>query len=150
MADKRYKRSVWSGGHVRRCSRRALRCKYDKHFSSLGRKRAPVELSEKREKERFRTPEVKSFEQRPMEFSRWSGQLAELQREARIRTDSEVQGQLARKQYQMLLQDTPQAYTDLAEELSMREINRFAFRRNRSQAEPGSVAARAGSGERAE
>ena len=123
---------------------------YDKHFSSLGRKRSSLELSETREKQRYRTPKLKSFEQRPLEFSDWSGQLAQLQREARIATDMEVEGQLARRQYFMSLLDTPQAYSDLAEELSMRELNRFAFRRNRSQSQADSAATRAGSGARAE
>lgn len=149
VSDKRYERSVWSGGDQRsdlQSKSFALK-NYEKHFSSLGRKRASIDLSEGREKELYRTPEVKTFDKKSIEFSSWSQQMARLQQEARISTDSRVKSILDRKQYQMMMQDTPEAYADLAEELSMRELNRFAFRRNRSTADPDEAAKRAGSGE---
>ena len=149
VSEKRFKRSIWSGGSQSSNlqSKRFALQNYDKHFSSLGRKRAPIDLSERRDKELYRTPEVKNYDKRAVEFSRWSQQMARLQQEARISTDSRVQEILDRQHYQMMMQDTPKAYADLAEELSMRDLNRFAFRRNRSAAKPDSAALRAGGGE---
>ena len=122
---------------------------YDMHFSSLGAKRAPIDLSEGREKQLYKSPEVKSFDKRAIEFSTWSQQMARLEQEARISTDSRVQSLLDRDHYQMMMQDTPKAYAEIADELSMRDLNRFAFRRNRSSEMPDTAATRAGSGEAA-
>ena len=146
VSEKRYERSVWSGGNQTSDiqSKRFALTNYDKHFSSLGRKRAPIDLSEDRDKELFRTPDVKTFDKKKIEFSEWNERMARLQQEARISTDAKVQGLIDKRSYQMMMQDTPQAYADLAEELSMRELNRFAFRRNRSKENPDEGAEQAG------
>lgn len=147
VSEKRYERSTWLGGSQRSSlqSKRFAMKNYDKHFSSLGRKRAAIDLKEKREKKRFRAPDVQVYEKRAVEFSDWNEKMAKLQQQARISTDVSAQSVLDRKRYQMILQDTPKAYADLAEELSMRDVNRFAFRRNRSKERVGQQAEQAGS-----
>lgn len=103
---------------------------WNKHFSSLGSKRAAITMSEKSKKERF---EVKKLEQKTIRFetSPWSARMAELHERAGIELDDEAQLTADRKLYNMMLQDV-RHYQELAEELSLRDLNRFQFRRNRA------------------
>ena len=77
---------------------------------------------------------------------RWSG-VRLIEKESRIKT-SQRYGARERQLYQAILQDTPQAYADMADKLSMKDINRFAFRRNHSKETPKATAAGQGTASR--
>ena len=106
---------------------------WDKHFSSLGSKRAPISLSEDKDKQLFKT---KTLDQKLLgyEMSRWNEKLSDLHKKAGIKMDDRARLVADQKLYYLMLQDSQQ-YRSMAEELSLRELNRYQFRRNRSDGE---------------
>ncbi len=148
ITEKRYKGTAWSGSGERSpIVQKTFHLKeYKKHYSSLGSVKVPTSFSEKVKRQTYRTPEVLVQERIPRKKSAWSGRLSRLSNTSRIKTDEQARLVSERKLYQAILQDTPQAYADIAEELSMKEINRFAFRKNRSKEVPEATAAAAGQG----
>ncbi|MFO8027933.1 MAG: hypothetical protein R6U56_09740 [Opitutales bacterium] len=106
---------------------------WNKHFSALGSKRAPIAMSEKGEKERYKV-EVLDRKTVDFEMSRWNEKMADLHKRADIQMDDEARIASDHKLYSMMLQDARQ-YRDLADKLSLRDINRYQFRRNRSSDE---------------
>ena len=106
---------------------------WDKHFSSLGSKRAPISLSEDKDKQLFKT---KMLDQKMVRFemSQWNEQLSDLHKKAGIEMDDKVRLVANQKLYYMMLQDS-QKYSGMEDELSLRELNRFQFRRNRSDSD---------------
>ena len=60
--------------------------------------------------------------------------LEDLYREAGIDLSEQARLVENRRLYQRVLQDTKQTFEALKEELSLRDINRFQFRRNRTDA----------------
>ena len=106
---------------------------WDKHFSSLGSKRAPISLSEDKDKQLFKT---KILEQKMVRFkmSQWNEQLSDLFKKAGIEMDDKARLVVDQKLYYMMLQDS-QKYSGMADELSLRELNRYQFRRNRSDSD---------------
>ncbi|MGC6423982.1 MAG: hypothetical protein ACON4O_03230 [Lentimonas sp.] len=106
---------------------------WDKHFSALGSKRAPISARDSNEKKIFST-ETKEYQMKNYEMSRWNERLATLQQNALIQTDQKA-AKLAEKQlYYMMLQDN-RKYEELGVKLSLRDINKYQFRRNRSDGE---------------
>ena len=106
---------------------------WDKHFSSLGRKRAPISLSEDKDKQLFKT---KMLDQKMVRFemSQWNEQLSDLHKKAGLEMDDKARLVADQKLYYMMLQDS-QKYSGMADELSLRELNRYQFRRNRSDSD---------------
>ena len=106
---------------------------WDKHFSSLGSKRAPISLSEDKDKQLFKT---KMLDQKMVRFemSQWNEQLSDLHKKAGIEMDDKARLVANQKLYYMMLQDS-QKYSGMADKLSLRELNRFQFRRNRSDSD---------------
>ena len=103
---------------------------WDKHFSSLGSKRAPISLTEDKDKQLFKTRILKQKMVR-FEMSHWNEQLSDLHKKAGIEMDDKARLIADQKLYYMMLQDSKK-YSGMAEELSLRELNRYQFRRNRS------------------
>lgn len=116
---------------------------WDKHFSSMGSKRAPITLQEGKGKEIFQT---KTLDRRAVNFdmSRWNDKMAELHKRAGIEMDDRAQLVADRQLYNMMLQDT-ERFRDMGDELSLRDLNRYQFRRNRS--DDGIPLEKAGSGD---
>lgn len=143
VAEKRFERQSWSGGKDRSpLGKKSFHMKeYDKHYSSLGSRKAPAGLSKKLDRKKFDTPQVVTHKRLPHKESRWSRRESDISKRSRIETSQKAALLQERQLYQAILQDTPQAYADLAEELSMKDINRFAFRRNRSREAPEATAA---------
>lgn len=102
---------------------------WDKHYSSLGSKRAPVSLKETEEKKLFKT-DTKTYPTKKYEMSKWNERLATLQKQALISTDDSAKKIADKQLYDMMLQDTKK-YTDMGPELSLRDLNRYQFRHNR-------------------
>ena len=103
---------------------------WDKHFSSLGRKRAAISLSEDKDKQLFKTNMLDQKMVR-FEMSQLNQQLSDLHKKAGIKMDDKASLVADQKLYYMMLQDS-QKYSGMADELSLRELNRYQFRRNRS------------------
>ena len=103
---------------------------WDKHFSSLGSKRAPISLTEYKDKQVFSTKMLKQ-EMVRFEMSQWNEQLSDLHKKAGIEMDDKVRLIADQKLYYAMLQDSKK-YSDMVDELSLRELNRYQFRRNRS------------------
>ena len=103
---------------------------WDKHYSALGSKRAPIAVDEKKEKERFEARIIER-EVKSIKMSRWNERLVELHKRAEVSLDDEAQIAADQQLYQMALEDREQ-FAELAESLSLRDINRFHYRRNRS------------------
>ena len=106
---------------------------WEKHFSSLGRKRAPISLTENKDKELFKTKMLKQKMVR-FEMIKWNEQLSNLHKRAGIEMDEKVRLIMDQKLYYAMLQDSKK-YSDMADEISLRELNRYQFRRNRSDGE---------------
>ena len=101
---------------------------WNKHFSSVGGKRAPISTNNVQDRKTFRT-ETRKFPTKNFEMSRWSQRMTELQQQAQIDTDVSAQRFADAELYGAMLQGTRQ-YEELAEKVSLRDINRFQFRRN--------------------
>ena len=106
---------------------------WDKHFSSLGSKRAPISLTENKDKQLFKTRMLKQKMVR-FEMSQWNEKLSDLHKKAGIEMDDKARLIADQKFYYMMLQDSKK-YSDMADELSLRELNRYQFRRNRSDSD---------------
>ncbi|MGB0259164.1 MAG: hypothetical protein ACPGES_10980 [Coraliomargarita sp.] len=143
VSEARFKERFWNNGQQksRLMNKSFPLTQYDKHFSSLGRSKAPISLTEKSEKSMFKA-EVKEYDVKDLKLAEWNDQMSRLHKQARIATDQTYADLATKQRYQAMLQDSPQAYEALADELSLRDINRFAFRRNRPKGEePPSTAA---------
>lgn len=142
ISEARFKERFWNNGQQksRLMNKSFPLTQYDKHFSSLGRSKAPISLTERSEKSMFQA-DVKEYDMKDLKIADWNEQMSRLHKQARIATDQTYADLATKQRYQAMLQDSPQAYEALAEELSLREINRFAFRRNRPKGESPSTAA---------
>ena len=106
---------------------------WSKHFSSMGSKRAPIDVTDTSSRKRFKT-ETKEFPIKKFDMAAWNDKLSGLYKEAQISTDDRSRKIADQKLYGMMLQDTRQ-FADMAEELSLRDLNKYQFRRNRSSGE---------------
>ena len=106
---------------------------WDKHFSSLGSKRAPITITENKDKQLFKTKVLKQ-KMFPFEMSQWNEQLSDLHKKAGIEVDDKARLIADHKLYYMMLQDSKK-FSSMADELSLRELNRYQFRRNRSDSD---------------
>jgi hypothetical protein len=143
VSEKRFKRDTWrSGKQLSPLGKKSFHMKeYDKHFSSLGSQKASSAFDKKLDRKEYTTPEVVTYDRVPRKVSGLSGRQAKLKKQSRLETSQKAPEIGDRKLYQAILQDTPQAYADMADKLSMKEINRFAFRRNHSKETPKAIAA---------
>jgi hypothetical protein len=133
VSDTRVKPRMWSNDKRPNLMQKKFPFKkWNAHFSSLGSKRAPIALTEKREKKRFKS-KIMEFPTIAVEISEWDGRFAKLQRQAQISTDDSARKIADKQLYNMALQDT-RKYEEMGATLSLREINRYQFRHNRSDA----------------
>ena len=134
VEDKRVDKQMWTQPQSNSMMNKRFRIEHwDKHFSSVGSKRAPVSLQEGKEKAIF---ETRKLDRKEIDFdmSRWNERMADLHKKAGIDTDEKAQLLADRQLYHMMLQDTRQ-FEDMGGELSLRDLNRYQFRRNRSDGE---------------
>ena len=144
VENKRVEKRMWSQpGSPSLMDKSFPITEWNKHFSGLGAKRAPISMSEKGSKERFN---VRVLDRKEMSFemSRWNERMADLHQRAGIQMDDRAQIAADHHLYSMMLGDARE-YRDLGDKLSLRDINRYQFRRNRASDEI--PAQRAGSGE---
>lgn len=126
MADKRISMEDWP-----------------KHFSSVGSKRAPIEV----QADSLERVEVdrKKFPVRGRTMSRLDQQMARVERKARIAEKDTPLLLRDHEVYAMMLQGKV-FEEEIGKQLSLRDLNRFQFRRNRGDAAVPTQ--KAGSGER--
>ena len=131
VENKRVEKQLWAQPKGSRMMDKTFPIKeWNKHFSSLGAKRAPISVDDTKDKKLFRTEKLdrKNFN---VKMSRWNERMADLHKRAGIELDQRAQLIADRQFYNMMLQDTRQ-FSSMAEEVSLRDLNRYQFRRNRS------------------
>ena len=144
IQEKRAPVKQWSSGAALPLTdKRISMGQWSKHFSSVGSKRAPIEM--KSGERRTVQTERKTFPIRSREMSRMDQQMARIEREARIGKKDTPLLLRDRQVYAMMLQGGA-FEKEMGKQLSLRDLNRFQFRRNRND---GAVPVKqAGSGER--
>ncbi|HAV12228.1 MAG TPA: hypothetical protein DCX06_01865 [Opitutae bacterium] len=131
LSSQRVERKLWSSEQNSKFTDKSFPIKeWDKHFSSVGSKRSTMNSKEAREKELFKT-EIKDFPTKDFDMASWNQKFVDLNKNAQISTDDKARKIADRQLYKMLLQDTRQ-YAELGEQLSLRDLNKYQFRRNRS------------------
>ena len=134
VEGQRVEKKIWSQTQTKFTMNKTFPVEqWDKHFSSLGSKRAPISLTENKDKQLFKTRMLKQKMVR-FEMSQWNEKLSDLHKKAGIEMDDKARLIADQKFYYMMLQDSKK-YSDMAEEVSLRELNRYQFRRNRSDSD---------------
>ena len=131
VEEKRFTKQMWSQSETSSLlNKRFSFDHWNKHFSSLGNKRAPIELTESKDKIEFNTRLI-DREEFDYDMSEWNQKMIDLHLNAGIDLDDRAQLVVNQKLYQMLLQDRKK-FGDLGKKVSLRDLNRYQFRRNRS------------------
>jgi len=134
VGQKRFEKKLWGGGNASSLSGKRFHIEeWDKHYSSVGTKRASIAVKEGEEKKMFRSS-TKRFPEKTYEMSRWNQEVADLQERARIQTDQRAMKIAEHRAYEAAVQDA-EPYAETGEEVSLRDINRYQFRRNRPEGE---------------
>ncbi|WP_269526646.1 hypothetical protein [Coraliomargarita parva] len=106
---------------------------WGKHYSSLGNKKAPIAVTGQNEHKVFekKLQDKKTFQ---TELSRWNERMTQLHKDAGIEASTTAELVKDERLYQMMLQDTTR-FSEMAETMSLRDLNRYQFRRNRPDGE---------------
>ena len=134
IESQRVEKQMWSNTQTNSLMNKSFPIEHwDKHYSSVGTKRAPIAVSEGKDKKMF---EKKSFERKEISYdmARWNDQMADLHKKAGIDMDERARLVADKQLYYMMLQDAEQ-FRDMAEKVSLRDLNRYQFRRNHSDGE---------------
>lgn len=102
---------------------------WDKYFSSLGTKRAPIQIVESKKKSDLEI-NILDRDEVSLDVSLWNQRIIDLHKIAGIETSDQAQLVANYKIYYMLLQNRKQ-FRDMGQEVSLRDLNRYQFRRNR-------------------
>jgi hypothetical protein len=133
LTQKRIEQKTWSGKQQSDFMQRSFPLQqWDLYYSSLGTQKSSIMLEETTSKKRFDS-EIITFPSKQRTRSNWNSRLAGLEHQAQIRTDRTVQQIEEKRIYHMILQQSLH-YSDTGETLSLREMNRFQFRKNHSDA----------------
>jgi len=133
MKDKRFEKKTWGQAGQMEADRLAGKRfpikDWNKHFSSVGSKRAPIAVEASGQREVFAT---KTLDRDKVDFgmARWNRSMAELHEKAGIEIDDRARIVDKQKLYTQLMQDAKH-YSETGKTLSLRDINRYQFRRNR-------------------
>jgi hypothetical protein len=131
LSQKRFEQKSWSGIQKSDVMQKSFPFKqWESHYSSLGSKKSNISLTESKDKKRFNS-NIIEFDTKSMDISQWNGRLAELERQAQISTNSTLKKIENKRMYEGMLQKSKR-FAETGETLSLREINRFQFRQNRS------------------
>lgn len=132
IEEKRIPLKQWSSGESLPLTEKRIPLEaWSKHFSSLGNKRAPIAMTSK---EQATVPVVrKQYPKQKRPMSRMNRSMARIERESRIRTLDKPLVLKEAQVYAMMLQGAV-FEEEMSQQLSLRDLNRFQFRRNRSDA----------------
>lgn len=147
LSQKRFKQEKWSGGQQSDLNGKTIQFKnWNKNYSSLGSKKWDYSIEKARNKKPFKAETVDFFKNnKEIELSDWEGYMANLESRARISTETKARIAQDKRIHEMMLQQV-ENYKDTGETLSLRDINRFQFRKNRSDGDV--PVTKAGSGEK--
>ena len=144
IENQRFDKKIWQQPQSNSLMEKRFPLKeWDKHFSPVGRKRAPISVEGKGDRAIFETKQIDRKEI-SFEMARWNERMADLHEKAGIEMSDQADLVADQQLYSALLGDTEQ-FSELGEKLSLRDINRYQFRRNRSDDEV--PVQRAGAGE---
>ena len=130
ISKKRVELNKWDGQPNSTISRKTFPIKeWGKHYSSLGGKRSNLGARKIKKRKIYET-KTKEYPVKQLELARWNDRIANLQKRAQVATDDRVKDIEERRIYGVMLQNA-QPYGDMRETLSLRDINRYQFRRNR-------------------
>ncbi|MEM1222421.1 MAG: hypothetical protein AAGH40_06620 [Verrucomicrobiota bacterium] len=104
---------------------------WSKRYSSLGSQRAGGSYEQRYEKKTYRK-QIKSYDTWQFDMAAWDEYISSVYKRSALQTDQRSKKISDRALYSMILQDT-RSYRDLGEKVSLRDINRFQFRRNRAE-----------------
>lgn len=108
--------------------------RFHTEFNSIGRRRAPIEVREAREKKMIR-PEVLNMKTFERKMAAEDGRLAYVRNFDRVR-ENELVPALRDADVVTVKEMSRPARNEETKELSMRDINRFTFQRNHSDDGP--------------
>lgn len=132
VQEKRFEKKFWGGGNAAGMSEKRFHIEeWGKHYSSVGSKRAPIAVKEGKEKKMFRSS-TRRFPEKTYEMSRWNRDLADLQKRAQVDTDDRAMRIAEQRVYESAINDA-EPFPERGEKLSLRDINRYQFRRNRPE-----------------
>jgi hypothetical protein len=106
---------------------------WGKHFSPVGSKRAPIAVKGQGDRAIFETKRIDRKEIN-FEMARWNERMADLHKKAGIEMSDQAELVANQQMYSSMLGGTQQ-FSEMGEKLSLRDINRYQFRRNRSDGE---------------
>jgi len=130
LSEKRFNQKLWSGKEPSDLTTKTFPFKHwNKHYSSLGTQKWDHTVEKNSDKKRYKT-NVLEFSNKDIELSDWQGKLARLESQAQISTDQRVGTIQDKRIYERMLQQA-ENYNETGELLSLRDINRFQFRKNR-------------------
>lgn len=134
LSQKRVEKKTWTGGSNAGLTNKTFPIEqWDKHFSPLGGKRANIEAEDSWGTQVIEK-KIREMPLKDYEMSSWNDRMAKLKEQAGIRTDETARMVSQNRLYQTMLQDS-QRFPEMADTLSLRDINRYQFRRNRSDGE---------------
>ena len=129
ISKKRLPLQLWGGEHAKFERKTFPITEWSQHYSSFGRPKSLISTKQ--------TLKHKSYESNKLLFTinekklaQLSGHLALLKTQARMSVDDRYDAIKDHRVYAMMLQGAQQ-YGEMREQLSLRELNRFQFRRNR-------------------
>ncbi len=129
ISKKRVAISKWKGQSISTLNQKVIPIKkWSKHYNSLGRKRASVTDRPLMDRKVYAT-RTREYPVKSMDLSHWNDRIAKLQKQARITTDDSVNHIEEKRIYGMMLEAASQ-YKKMRKKLSLRDLNRFQFRRN--------------------
>ncbi len=145
LSKKRFEQKKWSGSQQSDLTEKKISFEHwNKSYSSLGSKKQDYSLEKVSDRKRFKTGMFNlSKKNKDIELSKWQGSMADLESKAQISTDTNAQIFQDKRMYQMMLQRA-ENFKETGETLSLRDINRFQFRKNRADGDVPST--KAGSG----
>ncbi|MEM7791219.1 MAG: hypothetical protein AAF546_07450 [Verrucomicrobiota bacterium] len=132
IQSKAWSGSQWSGGSSRsgHLKKSFPIQEWGKRYSSLGSQRAGGVYKQRYDKKIYQK-QIKSYDTWQFDMAQWNDYVSSIHERSAIQTDQRSKKISDRALYHMILQDT-RSYRDLGERVSLRDINRFQFRRNRS------------------
>lgn len=134
VEEKRVEKKDWGQQQSSSLTQKSFAFKeWNKHFSAVGSKRAPISLVDEKEKQLFKTTKIENKEV-GLQLAEWNLRMQDLHKRAGITMDDKARIASDQQLYSALLQDTQQL-KEMAEEVSLRDLNRYQFRRNRPEGE---------------
>lgn len=129
ISKKRLSLQLWGGQHTTFKRKTFPITEWSQHYSSFGRPKSLISTKQTLKKKSYESNKL-SFAINEKKLAQLSGRLALLKTQARMSTDDRYDAIEDHRVYAMMLQGAQQ-YGEMREQLSLRELNRFQFRRNR-------------------